>query len=73
MEPSLRIASLVSGLTELLFALDLGDCVVARTRLCIYPRDGVRRVPKVGGTKNVDVDALLATRPTHLVVNIDGN
>lgn len=69
----MRIASLVPSLTELLFALDLGDCVVARTGFCIHPRDGVRRVPKVGGTKNVDVDALLATRPTHLVVNIDEN
>lgn len=69
----MRIASLVPSLTELLFALELGDRVVARTGFCIHPRDGVRRVPKVGGTKNVDVDALLATRPTHLVVNIDEN
>jgi ABC-type Fe3+-hydroxamate transport system substrate-binding protein len=69
----LRIASLVPSLTELLFALDLGDSVVARTGFCIHPRDGVRRVPKVDGTKDVDVDALLATRPTHLVVNIDEN
>jgi ABC-type Fe3+-hydroxamate transport system substrate-binding protein len=69
----LRIASLVPSLTELLFALDLGDSVVARTGFCIHPRDGVRRVPKVGGTKDVDVDALLATQPTHLVVNIDEN
>lgn len=69
----MRIASLVPSLTELLFALGLGDSVVARTGFCIHPRDRVRRVPKVGGTKDVDVDALLATRPTHLVVNIDEN
>lgn len=72
-EPSLRIASLVPSLTELLFALDLGDNLVARTGFCIHPREQVRRVPKVGGTKDVDVDALLATRPTHLVVNVDEN
>ncbi|MBK7470366.1 MAG: cobalamin-binding protein, partial [Betaproteobacteria bacterium] len=30
-------------------------------------------MPKVGGTKDVDVDALLATRPTHLIVNVDEN
>lgn len=72
-EPPFRIASLVPSLTELLFALDLGDSLVARTGFCIHPRDQVRRVPKVGGTKDVDVDALLATRPTHIVVNIDEN
>jgi ABC-type Fe3+-hydroxamate transport system substrate-binding protein len=69
----LRIASIVPSLTELLFALELGPNVVARTGFCIQPRDGVRRVPKVGGTKNVNVAALLAARPTHLVVNIDEN
>ncbi len=72
-EPPLRIASLVPSLTELLFALDLGANLVARTGFCVHPREQVRRVPKVGGTKDVDVDALLATRPTHLIVNVDEN
>ena len=73
MEPSFRIASLVPSLTELLFALELDDCVVARTGFCIHPHEKIRHVPKVGGTKDVNVDALLATRPTHLIVNIDEN
>ena len=68
-----RIACLVPSLTELLFALGLGDRVVARTGFCVHPRDAVRAVPKVGGTKDVDLGALAATRPTHLVVNVDEN
>jgi ABC-type Fe3+-hydroxamate transport system substrate-binding protein len=64
---------LVPSLTELLFALDLGDYVVARSGFCIHPRDKVRAIPKAGGTKDVDVDALLATKPSHLIVNIDEN
>jgi ABC-type Fe3+-hydroxamate transport system substrate-binding protein len=68
-----RIACLVPSLTELLFALDLGAEVVARTGFCVHPRDGVRRVPKIGGTKDPDLDALRAARPTHLVVNVDEN
>ncbi|CAG0964188.1 hypothetical protein BURK1_00874 [Burkholderiales bacterium] len=68
-----RIASLVPSLTELLFALGLGGRVVARTGFCVHPRDAVRRVPKVGGTKDVDLDALRHARPTHLVVNVDEN
>ena len=67
------IASLVPSLTELLFTLDLGESLVARTGFCIHPRNRVRSVPKVGGTKHVDVAKLLASKPTHLVVNIDEN
>ncbi len=69
----MRIASLVPSLTELLFTLDLSGSIVARTGFCIHPRAGVRRIPKIGGTKDVDIDALLATRPSHLIVNIDEN
>ena len=71
--PSARIACLVPSLTELLFTLDLGAQVVARTGFCVHPRALVRRVPKVGGTKDVDLEALRAARPTHLVVNVDEN
>jgi ABC-type Fe3+-hydroxamate transport system substrate-binding protein len=68
-----RIACLVPSLTELLFALGLGECVVARTGFCIHPRDAVKAVPKVGGTKDVDLERLRRQAPTHLVVNIDEN
>ena len=68
-----RVACLVPSLTELLFSLGLGERVVARTGFCVHPRDAVRDVPKVGGTKDVDLVALAATRPTHLVVNVDEN
>jgi ABC-type Fe3+-hydroxamate transport system substrate-binding protein len=68
-----RIVSLVPSLTELLFALDLGPQVVGRTGFCTHPRDAVRAVPKVGGTKTVDVEKILALRPSHLVVNVDEN
>jgi ABC-type Fe3+-hydroxamate transport system substrate-binding protein len=67
-----RIASLVPSLTELLFALDLGDCVVARTGFCVHPREA-RRVPKIGGTKDPDLARLRELRPTHLIVNVDEN
>jgi ABC-type Fe3+-hydroxamate transport system substrate-binding protein len=67
-----RIASLVPSLTELLFALDLADCVVARTGFCVHPREA-RRVPKIGGTKDPDLARLRELRPTHLIVNVDEN
>jgi ABC-type Fe3+-hydroxamate transport system substrate-binding protein len=68
-----RIASLVPSLTELLFDLGLGDHVVARTGFCVHPRDAVRRVPRIGGTKDPDIGKLRALAPTHLIVNVDEN
>lgn len=71
--PDARIASLVPSVTELLFALGLGDRMVARTGFCIHPEPQVRAVAKVGGTKDVQLDKLRALAPTHVVVNIDEN
>jgi ABC-type Fe3+-hydroxamate transport system substrate-binding protein len=68
-----RIVSLVPSLTELLFALGLDAQVVGRTGFCTHPKPAVRRVPKVGGTKDFDVDRIRALAPTHLVVNVDEN
>ncbi|WP_233846467.1 helical backbone metal receptor [Paraburkholderia sp. HD33-4] len=68
-----RIVSLVPSLTETLFALGLERQIVGRTGFCVHPRDKVRAVPKVGGTKAVKLDAIRALRPTHLIVNIDEN
>ena len=68
-----RIASLVPSITELLFDLGLADAIVARTGFCIHPAPAVRAVPKVGGTKDVKLDALRDLAPTHVVVNIDEN
>ncbi|MGE5162165.1 MAG: helical backbone metal receptor [Betaproteobacteria bacterium] len=71
--PDARIVSLVPSITELLFDLGLGARVVGRTGFCVHPAPAVRDVPKVGGTKDVKLEALRALRPTHVVVNVDEN
>lgn len=68
-----RIVSLVPSLTELVCALGLTDELVGRTGFCIHPRELVRRIPKLGGTKTVDLAALRALSPTHVIVNVDEN
>jgi ABC-type Fe3+-hydroxamate transport system substrate-binding protein len=68
-----RIVSLVPSLSELLFELGIGDRLVGRTGFCVHPRDSIRTVPKVGGTKSVDIDRIRELAPTHLIVNIDEN
>jgi ABC-type Fe3+-hydroxamate transport system substrate-binding protein len=68
-----RIVSLVPSITELLFDLGLQANVVGRTGFCIHPKELVRKVPKVGGTKTIDLARIKRLHPTHFIVNIDEN
>jgi len=68
-----RIVCLVPSVTELLFVLGIGDRLVGRTGFCIHPQDSIKTVPKVGGTKSVDIDRVRELAPTHVIVNIDEN
>ncbi len=68
-----RIVSLVPSLTELICDLGLAACLVGRTGFCIHPRDTLRGIPKIGGTKDVKIAAVRALAPTHLIADIDEN
>ena len=68
-----RIVSLVPSITELVCDLGLAAQLVGRTGFCVHPREVIRRIPKVGGTKDVDLDKLRALRATHIILNIDEN
>lgn len=68
-----RIVSLVPSLTELLCELGLEERLVGRSGFCIHPAEIVRKIPKVGGTKDVDVDKVRELAPTHVLVNVDEN
>ncbi|MBC9072414.1 ABC transporter substrate-binding protein [Thauera sp. CAU 1555] len=68
-----RIVSLVPSLTELVCDMGLAANLVGRTGFCIHPRETLRAVTKVGGTKDVKLDLVRELAPTHLIVNIDEN
>jgi ABC-type Fe3+-hydroxamate transport system substrate-binding protein len=70
---NVRIVSLVPSITELLCDLGLAHRLVGRTGFCIHPRDVVRRIPKMGGTKDVDLARVRDAAPTHVIVNVDEN
>lgn len=70
---SVRIVSLVPSITELVCELGLAGSLVGRTGFCIHPREAVRRIAKVGGTKDVDLEKIRALRPSHVILNIDEN
>jgi ABC-type Fe3+-hydroxamate transport system substrate-binding protein len=68
-----RIVSLVPSITELLCDLGLTKYLVGRTGFCIHPAATVQAIPKVGGTKDVNIAKIRKLAPTHLIVNIDEN
>jgi ABC-type Fe3+-hydroxamate transport system substrate-binding protein len=68
-----RIVCLVPSITELLCDLGLAAQLVGRTGFCIHPAELVKSIPKVGGTKDVNIEKIRKLAPTHLVVNIDEN
>ena len=71
--PPRRIVSLVPSLTETLFALGVGAAVVAVTRYCEEPAAAVATLPKVGGTKNPDLAAIVGLGPDLVVMNAEEN
>ncbi len=70
--PPRRIVSLVPSDTYTLFALGAGDRVVGRTTYCELPA-AAGAIPTVGGTKNVDVEAVLALEPDFVIANQEEN
>ncbi len=71
--PVTTVVSLVPSDTETLFALGVGERVVGRTRYCIEPEANVGEIPIVGGTKDIDVDAIVALSPDLVLANQEEN
>jgi ABC-type Fe3+-hydroxamate transport system substrate-binding protein len=68
-----RVVSLVPSITESLFDLDLGDRLIAITDYCTRPAHGVKSVPRVGGTKNPDIQRILELQPDLVLMNDEEN
>jgi iron complex transport system substrate-binding protein len=62
-----RIISLSPSITETLFALGLGESVVAVTDYCDFPAK-VNKLPKVGGFISPNLEAILALQPDLVIL-----
>lgn len=71
MRPPARVVSLVPSDTYSVIALGAADRLVGRTRYCESPEAAA--VPVVGGTKDVDVDAVLSLAPELVIANQEEN
>lgn len=69
--PPRRVVSLVPSDTYTIEAIGAGAALVGRTDYCIGAT--AARLPSVGGTKNVNVEAVLACAPDLVVANQEEN
>src|SRR5688500_17157627 len=69
--PPQRMVSLVPSDTNSMIALGTTDRIVGRTTYCESPT--VARAPSVGGTKDGDVDAVLALTQHVVIANQEEN
>lgn len=71
--PPKRIISLVPSQTELLHYFGLEDEVIGITKFCIYPDDWFRNKQRIGGTKQLKLDEILALKPDLIIGNKEEN
>lgn len=69
----LKIVSLVPSQTELLCDLGLRDRLVGITKFCVHPPGLKREKTIVGGTKNVNLEAVAALQPDLIIGNKEEN
>lgn len=70
-----RVVTLAPNVTEVIFALGAGERIVAVTRYDDYPAK-VKKLPKIGGIIDVDLEAILAQKPDLVLgtsAGSDGN
>jgi len=71
--PPKRIISLVPSQTELLHYFGLEDVVIGITKFCIYPDEWFRNKQRIGGTKQLKLDEILALKPDLIIGNKEEN
>ncbi len=69
--PPQRVVSLVPSDTYSLIALGAASRIVGRTKYCEMPE--VAHVPVIGGTKDVDVEEVIALGPHLVIANQEEN
>lgn len=67
-----RVVSLTPALTEIVYALDREDLLVATTTFSDFP-EGAKNLPRVGSYIQPDLEKLVALRPDLCLATKDGN
>jgi iron complex transport system substrate-binding protein len=62
-----RVVSMAPSITEILFALDLGDLLVGRTRYCDYPPEALQST-SIGGFYEPNYEAITQLEPDLVIL-----
>ena len=71
--PPRRIVSLVPSITEILFALGVGDAIVGCTIYCTQPPDRVATKTRIGGEKNPKLELIRDLGTDLVIANVEEN
>lgn len=70
----MKVISLVPSITETLFDLGLtSDEIIGRTKFCIHPKELVKNIEIIGGTKNLNLDKIKSLKPDLIIANKEEN
>lgn len=72
-KPKHSIVSLVPSLTETVGETALRDSLSGVTQFCTHPKGLHRKATLVGGTKDPNLEAIAALKPSHVLVNDEEN
>ncbi|MGE3592101.1 MAG: ABC transporter substrate-binding protein, partial [Arcobacter sp.] len=61
-----RIVTLSPSINEIVFALGVGENVVANTKHCDFPEES-KNLPKIGGYNNISLEKVLELKPTVVI------
>jgi iron complex transport system substrate-binding protein len=68
-----RVISLCPSYTETVHDLGAWELLVGRTRYCVHPKERVGDVPHVRGTKDPDLERIVALRPDLVLASREEN
>ncbi len=68
-----RIVCCVPSITEYLFDIGLDVEILGRTKFCIHPKEKIGHIPKIGGTKNLDIEKIKSLNPDFIIANKEEN
>ncbi|MDF7823757.1 helical backbone metal receptor [Pontiellaceae bacterium B12227] len=63
-----RIISLAPDITEIIYALGLGDKLVGATTYCTYP-EAAAKIPRVGGFGQFNFEAIVSLKPDLVILH----
>ena len=67
-----RVISLAPNMTEMIFAVGVGNKLIGNTLYCNYP-EAAKKITKVGDMISIDYEKILSLKPDLIFITVEGN